>query len=191
MVQQDNTSHLQTLLQFVTLLLRCMICALTLPSTSVIHDLYDNLCPRHQLASPINWLNEAFRLIPITNASHPWLAKPVVQTWNTYISILQLFRYQKKTAPDLSHAPNLLLRANSTLFASIHRYIRIVIPFIYNLIHTRWFMLSCKGYTTLRINIAVGSTAHYYYTSTPVPIWASSNIIHVHVLLCNNGECKM
>jgi len=35
----------------------------------------------------------------------PWLAKPVVRTWNTYISILQLFRYQTKTLLQICRIP--------------------------------------------------------------------------------------
>jgi hypothetical protein len=131
MIRQLKTSHMQPLMQFITLFVRLYIIrALTLPSTSIIHDLYNNLCPQHQLASPINEQG-CFCLIPKTNASHPWPAL-AGETCCTDVEYMHLHPAvvslpEEDSAPDLSHTPTTC--ELFTLFASIHRYIGIVIPF--------------------------------------------------------------
>jgi hypothetical protein len=166
-----------------------IICALTLPSTGVIHDLYYNPCPLPQLASPINkhWcrltcIDVAFSSIPIRNASHPWpvlAGEPCctdLEYTHLHPAIVSL--PEEHSIPDLSHTPNLNNMRTLTLFASTHRYIGIVIPF--PILDGLCFHAKAEQHYVSTL------TAHYYYTSTPVP-----NIIHLKLLQCNNGECKM
>lgn len=147
-------------------------------TSTIICALYTN--ERHRLAN----INAALRLIAVRNASHPWRVL-AGETGCTDLKYMHLHPAivslpEEQSAPDLSHTT---ITCELSLFASHQRHIGTLIPF--PILDGLCFYAKAEQHYVSTL------TAHYYYTSTPVPICALSNIIHLKVLQCNNEECKM